>query len=125
MDHVSKTVNGDTLDIRRLNMYKSGDVTPFGNKLQNFNVDEIIDQLIASSDYANRKTQVNNYNQANRWKKKGISVMPLKWNVGWRGAHHNVTVSIYSYDGSISVLHVIYFYVDKLLLHKFIKIFFQ
>ena len=85
MDHVSKSVNGDTLDIRRLNMYKNGDVSPFGNKLQNFNVGEIVDQLVVSSDYVNRKTQVDNFNQANRWKKKGISVMPLRWNVDWIG----------------------------------------
>ena len=113
MDHVSKYLNADPLQIRRLNMYKNGDVSPFGNQLPYFNVDQIIDQLKSSCDYENRLAQVNTFNQNNRWKKKGLALTPLKWNVGWKGAHYSVTISVFSYDGSIAVLHVNNFFLIK------------
>lgn len=42
--------------------------------------------------------------QANRWKKKGISVMPVVFPVDFFFSHHAM-VSIYSGDGTVTVTH--------------------
>ena len=78
IENVAKYLNADPLKIRQLNLYKKGDVTPTGQPLPYFIVDELISSLIASCDYQNRLNAVNDYNKNNRWKKKGISITPIK-----------------------------------------------
>jgi xanthine dehydrogenase molybdopterin-binding subunit B len=83
-------LNADPLKLRQLNLYKKGDTTPSGQPLPYFIVDELINDLIVSSDYVNRLNAVNDFNKNNRWKKKGISLTPIKWGVGWTGICKNV-----------------------------------
>ena len=78
IENVAKYLNADPLKIRQLNLYKKGDVTPTGQPLPYFIVDELISSLIDSCDYQNRLNAVNDYNKNNRWKKKGISITPIK-----------------------------------------------
>lgn len=39
----------------------------------------------ASTDYENRVTAVNAYNNSNKWTKKGISMTTVKFGIGWEG----------------------------------------
>ncbi len=48
---------------------------------------------------------INQYNKDNRWKKKGISVNPLKWGINWSAGNYNVLISIYAADGSVQLAH--------------------
>lgn len=57
---------------------------------------------IAISDYKNRKKNVENFNAANRWVKRGIAIVPLKYHLGYFGTTHAM-ISIYHGDGSVSV----------------------
>ena len=43
--------------------------------------------------------------EINRWRKRGISVVPLKFGLGWSGAPYTVLVSIYATDGTVAVTH--------------------
>jgi xanthine dehydrogenase/oxidase len=79
MEHVAKYLNKDVLDVRILNLYKKGQVTPHGQPLPYFNVDEIIANLTNTSAYKQRFADIINFNNANRWKKRGISLVPIKW----------------------------------------------
>lgn len=105
IDHIARDINADPLEIRKLNLYKKNDVTPIGQPLPYFNVDTLIEQLKESSDYENRSKQVDDYNRVNRWKKKGISMTPIKWGAGWNGGYYNCLIAIYAGDGSVSLTH--------------------
>ena len=43
--------------------------------------------------------------QANRWKKRGLSLVPTRFGVFWQSAHYNVFVAIYHSDGTIAIEH--------------------
>lgn len=43
--------------------------------------------------------------QANRWKKKGLSVVPMKFGIGWAGGNYTALVAIHGLDGSVSISH--------------------
>lgn len=86
-------------------MYKKGDITPAGQPLTYFNCDQLINTVKQTSDYDIRVTQIENFNSENRWKKRGISLTPIKWGVGWTGAYYNCMISIYAKDGSLSINH--------------------
>jgi xanthine dehydrogenase/oxidase len=79
MEHVAKYLKKDVLSVRILNLYKKGQITPHGQPLPYFNVDEIIENLTTTSDYMKRCNDVVSFNKANRWKKRGISMVPIKW----------------------------------------------
>jgi xanthine dehydrogenase/oxidase len=105
MENVASTLGIDPVVLKFLNLYKKGDVTPDGIPLPYFNVQEIMTDLSLSSDYNNRYLEIFNFNLKNRWKKRGISMVPLKWGAGWRGMNQSTYVAIYSDDGSVAVVH--------------------
>ena len=43
--------------------------------------------------------------QANRWRKRGIGLVPMKYSVSWLGVQYNVQVSIYNGDGTVAIAH--------------------
>ena len=43
--------------------------------------------------------------QENRWKKKGLGIVPLKYGVRWLRCNYNVMVTIYNGDGTVAVSH--------------------
>ena len=36
---------------------------------------------------------------------QGISLTPIKWGAQWTGASYNASISVYAYDGSVSLFH--------------------
>ena len=71
-------------------------------------ISSMMSQLEASSDFISRRSAVDSFNAANRWKKRGISMVPMRYdhNLGlWTGLKYNCLISIYGADGSVAVSH--------------------
>ncbi|XP_046559709.1 xanthine dehydrogenase-like isoform X1 [Haliotis rubra] len=107
MDHVAKVLNMDPLEFRKINLFTKGQKhfqkSANGMVLQYCNITDMVAQLETSADVQNRKQQVTAFNQANRWKKKGVSVMPLRWDLNYANANYNVYLTIYHGDGSVAI----------------------
>lgn len=69
-----------------------------------WNMDTIWSQLKATANYDARLQAVNEFNANNKWKKKGLAIVPLRWAAGYAGDHQNSLVSIYG-DGTVTVYH--------------------
>lgn len=54
------------------------------------------------TDYQTRKKQIEVFNAENRWIKRGIGIVPLKYHIAYFGTSHSM-VSVYHRDGSVSV----------------------
>ena len=62
----------------------------------------------ASGDYEARLSAAKAYNAANRWKKRGMSLVPMRYDhhIGdWAGLKFNCVISVFGGDGSVSVAH--------------------
>ncbi|XP_041366429.1 xanthine dehydrogenase-like [Gigantopelta aegis] len=105
MEHIAKCLDKDPLEIRKLNLYQKGQKTPGGMVLNYCNLTSLVSQLELSADVVNRKKQIAAFNQANKWKKKGLSVVPLKFGIGWATATYNVFLTIYHGDGTVAIAH--------------------
>ncbi|XP_048242207.1 xanthine dehydrogenase-like [Haliotis rufescens] len=103
MDHAAKVLNMDPLAIRKLNLFIKGQTTVNGMVLKYCNIKDIVAQLETSADVQARKQQVAEFNQANRWRKKGIEVLPLRWNLPYGYAIYNVYLTVYHGDGSVAL----------------------
>jgi xanthine dehydrogenase/oxidase len=106
-------------EIRRKNLYRTGviqgstkvfDRTHFGQDLIFCNIRELWDSLYKSSDFEKRAEAVEQFNRANRWRKRGIAMMPQKYGIAFtepRGSLNasSALVNVNMADGSVVVQH--------------------
>jgi xanthine dehydrogenase/oxidase len=65
-------------------------------------------ELLQSADVEARMAEVAAFNEANRWRKRGLSMVPLKYGVGYQPRlldQGNAFVTTYAGDGSVLVQH--------------------
>lgn len=107
VEHVAAYLKIDPFTIRRLNLFKEGDLTHYGQSLEKWNVPRILDELVISSDFIQRQKSVDQFNRANIYRKRGISIMPIKFGIGFEAQHLNqagALVHVYK-DGSVLLTH--------------------
>ncbi|KTG39723.1 hypothetical protein cypCar_00011356, partial [Cyprinus carpio] len=94
-------------EVRRMNMYKEGDFTPFSQRLDNFTIDRCWEECMQLSDFNKRKDAVEQYNRQHRWTKRGLSIIPTKFGISFTAVFLNqagALVLVYS-DGSVLLTH--------------------
>ncbi|XP_067011294.2 xanthine dehydrogenase/oxidase [Anabrus simplex] len=93
MEHAGRVLKKDPTEIRLANMGKEDNAIP-----------KMIPEIKKWADWERRKRDVDNYNKDNRWMKKGIALLPMKYPFLRLGGFH-ATVSVYAVDGTIAVSH--------------------
>ncbi|XP_068085795.1 uncharacterized protein [Anabrus simplex] len=93
MEHMGRVLKVDPLQVRMANMSTTDNAIP-----------ELIGDVRKWADYDKRKADIDAFNKNNRWKKRGIAMVPMKYPFFLLGGFH-ATVSIYSVDGTVSVSH--------------------
>jgi len=82
MEHLAYELGMSPAELREKNLYKSGDHTPFHQKIKEVEGKECIqvwNQLLQSSDYAARLKSVEAFNAANKYKKRGLAIVPTRY----------------------------------------------
>ncbi|CAH1164261.1 unnamed protein product [Phaedon cochleariae] len=92
MEHAAVAIDMDPLEFRIRNLPKDSKTLAYLIRLREWaNID-------------NRRVEIENYNKENRWRKKGLSVVPMAYPFSlFLG--FNVIVSIYHSDGSVAISH--------------------
>ncbi|KAF4522205.1 hypothetical protein B566_EDAN007356 [Ephemera danica] len=93
MERIAATLKLDPLQVRLENMDKKDNPLP-----------QMIEELKTKADYDKRLKAVNDFNASNRWIKRGISIVPMKYAFHVFG-NFSALVSIYQIDGAVSVTH--------------------
>jgi len=108
VDAVAWRLGVDPLDIRKRNFYGPGrDVTPYGMKVADNVLPQLIAQLEKSSDYRKRRGDVAAFNRQSRFLKRGIALTPVKFGISFTIPTMNqagALVHVYR-DGSIHLNH--------------------
>lgn len=109
LDHIAYTVGKDPLEVRKANLYGGvgRDRTPYGMRVEDNILPEIISELEKSSDYWVRRKAITEFNASSPVLKKGMSLTPVKFGISFTLIHLNqagALVHIYR-DGSISLNH--------------------
>jgi xanthine dehydrogenase/oxidase len=98
-------------DVRLLNMYADSGATPtqstpYGQPLTNAVGRAVWSRLTADADFATRSAAVDAFNQANRWRKKGISMIPIKYGISYTfltGNQGGALLTVSQADGSVLI----------------------
>lgn len=69
--------------LREKNFYKLNDSTPFGQQLHYCNLSGVWETIRETSDYEARNKAVKEFNEKNRYKKRGIKLIPLKYGISF------------------------------------------
>lgn len=109
IDRVARFLNKDAADIRKLNFYgiETNNITHYGQTVELNRLHTIYDQLMASSDYRNRRKEIDKFNLSNEFYKKGIALTPVKFGISFTTSFLNqagALVNIYK-DGTVLVNH--------------------
>lgn len=94
-------------DIQKINMYKEGHSSPYGQKITDAPGSTFLNNCMHSANYLKLKEQVDNFNKCNKFKKRGLASIPIKFGISFTTAFLNqgsALIWIYN-DGSISVSH--------------------
>ncbi|XP_028836071.1 aldehyde oxidase 6 isoform X1 [Denticeps clupeoides] len=107
MNDVALRLGRAAEEIRDINMYKEVSLTHYKQMFDPLNLRRCWQECMEKSSYQSRRKDIDQFNQLNRWKKRGISVIPIKYGVGFAEGFLNqaaALVHIYK-DGSVLVSH--------------------
>lgn len=109
IDRIARFLKKDAAEIRLMNFYKHENNchTPYGQKAENNRLYTMYDKIIASSDYFNRRKEIEKFNNENEFVKKGIALTPVKFGISFTTSFLNqagALVNIYT-DGTVLVNH--------------------
>ncbi|XP_078070968.1 uncharacterized protein LOC144495034 isoform X2 [Mustelus asterias] len=103
LEHVAKFLSLDPIRVKQKNLYAQGDTTPMGFVLPYCSIQELYSSQLTKVDVAARQQAIQQFNADNKWKKKGLAVVPLKYCLYWTDGNYLCTVSIFASDGSVMV----------------------
>jgi xanthine dehydrogenase large subunit len=108
MDAVACTLRLDPLDVRKRNFYRRGrDVTPYGQKLNDNIIAELVCELERTSDYRKRRRKIAGFNEKSEILKKGLALTPVKYGISFTLTHLNQAGALLHLftDGSVQINH--------------------
>ncbi|KAH9878865.1 hypothetical protein J1614_002300, partial [Plenodomus biglobosus] len=109
MYNIAEGLDMDVDELRYKNLYKPGEHTPFFQKIdEDWHIPMLLHQLNTSAEYDKRKAAVKDFNSKNRWRKRGICLVPSKFGLSFATALHlnqaGAYIKIY-HDGSVLLHH--------------------
>ncbi|XP_012058303.1 PREDICTED: xanthine dehydrogenase-like [Atta cephalotes] len=94
MEHIAKVTKKDPIEVRLANM----------NDMDKSVLETMIKDLSNLINYNVNKESIDDFNFHNRWKKKGIAMIPMKYLITYEGQFEAI-VSVCARDGSVCVTH--------------------
>uniref|UniRef100_A0A6Q2YZD5 Aldehyde oxidase 6 n=1 Tax=Esox lucius TaxID=8010 RepID=A0A6Q2YZD5_ESOLU len=107
INDVAMKLGRNAEEIREINMYKEVSLTHYKFQFDPKNLLRCWDECKEKSDYDSRRQAAGEFNQKNRWKKRGLAVIPIKYGIAFSEGFLNQAASlvhIYK-DGSVLVSH--------------------
>lgn len=109
IDDIARSLGKDPLDVRRVNFYgkQERNITPYQQVVKDNIIDEITEQLLASSDYVARRSEIAAFNADSTVLRRGIALTPVKFGISFTATHLNqagALVHVYK-DGTVHLNH--------------------
>jgi xanthine dehydrogenase/oxidase len=107
MEEVADRLGMPVETLRQINLYESDGVTHIGQGLGDWHVPLMYKQVQDEAMYIARRHFVTEFNETNKWRKRGLALIPTKFGISFTALFLNqagALVHIY-HDGSVLVAH--------------------
>ncbi|TQN65401.1 Xanthine dehydrogenase [Colletotrichum shisoi] len=107
MEEVADRLGMPVEKFREINFYKPLEPTHFNQPLTDWHVPLMYEQVQKEANYEVRRELVKRFNDGNKWRKRGLSIIPTKFGISFTALFLNqagALVHIY-HDGSVLVAH--------------------
>lgn len=107
VERAAKSLGKSAEEIRAKNLYQEGDKTHFGQVLDACRIQRCWNEVEECSEFEQRSLAVQDFNGANRFRKRGIAMTPVKFGIAFGAVFLNqggALVNVYT-DGSVLVTH--------------------
>jgi xanthine dehydrogenase large subunit len=109
LNRAAERLGIDPAELRRRNYYGAAprNRTPYDQVVEDPRLERIHAELLASSEYAERRAEIDAFNAGSRWLKRGIAYSPVKFGISFTASQLNqagALVLIFN-DGSVQVNH--------------------
>lgn len=105
--NVANYLEMDPLIVRSLNLYREGDRTHYNQILDHCTLDRCWSECRISSRLDERRSAIESFNRNNRYKKRGLALVPTKFGIAFTALFLNqagALVHVYK-DGSVLLTH--------------------
>ena len=108
IEHIAAATGIPPHIVRQRNLYQNSDqVTHYNMKVGNIDLPRLFSECMEQSELEARYENVGKFNKENRWRKRGISIVPSKFGIAFTHTPMNqasALVHVYS-DGTVLVNH--------------------
>ncbi len=109
IEAIAAHLGGDALEVRRANFYGTTDrnVTPFGMTVEDNIAPALVEALVATSRYRERRAALRAWNRTSPVVRRGIALTPVKFGISFTATHYNqagALVHVYR-DGTVLLNH--------------------
>ncbi|KAH6695402.1 xanthine dehydrogenase [Plectosphaerella plurivora] len=107
MSEVADRLGMDVEQLRQINFYQPKEKTHFNQEITDWHVPLMYEQVQRETNYPVRRALVTEFNNGNKWRKRGLALIPTKFGISFTALFLNqagALVHIY-HDGSILVAH--------------------
>jgi len=109
IDEIARHLKRDPFAVRLANLYGKTErnVTPYFQTVTDNILPELLDELLASSDYHRRRQEIDAFNAQSPYLKKGLALTPVKFGISFTTTFLNqagALVLVYE-DGSVQLNH--------------------
>lgn len=109
LNRIAQKLDLDSALVRQRNFYADAprNETPYGQEIKNCRLERIFDELMTSSEYTQRRAQIEAFNKTSVWTKRGIAFQAVKFGISFTHSVLNqagALVLIYA-DGSVQLNH--------------------
>jgi xanthine dehydrogenase/oxidase len=89
IQHFAEILNTSPESIRGKNLYKNGDCTHYGQKIDDFYVPKLWEQIHSMADISKRLVAIEEFNKNNKFCKRGLSLIPTKYGINFTNKFMN------------------------------------
>ena len=109
LDEIARRLGKDPLAVRQANFYgkESRNTTPYGMKVEDNIIPELVDELKKKADYEERRQQAAAFNRDSPVLKRGLALTPVKFGIAFTATFYNqagALLHVYR-DGTVLLNH--------------------
>lgn len=86
--------------LQEMNFHPEGHILHYGQQVQNSTLNLVWDELKATCDFPKFREEVNQFNLHNRWRKRGIAMIPTKFGISFTTKFMNQVCTEHVLDNS-------------------------